>query len=232
MLHQAPNINILSTEWQPAFTAPSLKNDQVHVWRVFVDQVVSRLPTISVLSVDEETRSERFRSPQDSERFAITRSLLRILLSRYLDLAPMRLRFTYGGQGKPRLADEFNSACLQFNLSHSEGIALYAITRGRNIGIDVERVREAFDYREIARRFLAVEEPDLQIMSADAFFRRWTRSEALAKAMGGGLDQFSIAKEKEPGYRVVELMPEPGFVAALAVESDSFSVECLDWKMD
>ncbi len=231
MMGQAPDVNISSSDWRPAVTASSLKNDQVHVWRVFIDQVAPSLQTISsLLSEDEKTRSERFRSPRDRERYAISRALLRILLSHYLELAPTRLRFIYGAQGKPRLADEFDSASLQFNLSHSEGIAMYAIARDRNIGIDIEHVREAFDYREIARRFLAVEEPDLQMMSADAFFRRWTQSEALAKALGRGLDQFSIARDEEPGYKIIELKPEPGFVAALAVEGGAFAIECFDWE--
>jgi 4'-phosphopantetheinyl transferase len=228
-MHQVPMITS-TTVWQPATKTLHSRPDQIHLCQVHLDLITPAAQAIScVLSADEKARAERFRSSKDRERYIITRAYLRFLLSRYLDIAPAQLRFTYNAHGKPQLVDEPNSPRLRFSLSHSDGFALYAVTQGRNIGVDVERVCGTFDYREIACRFFDEEPSNSQSISSEDFYRRWTRNEALAKALGRGVDQFSRAREKEAGYALVDLTPEPGFVAALAVEGGegSFTVEWL-----
>lgn len=224
-------MNIPAPAWRLAATEPELKNNQVHVWRVALDQVGARVPTIaSMLSDDEKTRAARIRLSSGRAEYTIARVLLRIILSHYLDLAPSELQFTYSAEGKPALVSESNRGAVHFNLSHSHGMALYAVTRVREIGIDVERVRSHFDYREIARRFFPqVEQEELQSLSPEAFFRQWTRSEAIAKAVGKGLDQFSRAMEEKSDWNVVDLDPAPGFVAAVAAMGDHWNLECFDW---
>lgn len=226
-------MNTSRTNWRIAASIPELKSNQVHVWRVILDQVAAHAPTIaSVLSDDEKARASRIRVSKGREEYVAARALLRTLLSRYLDLAPSQLQFTYSAEGKPALATESNLGGLQFNLSHSHGIALYAITRGREIGIDVERVSDDFDYREIARRFFSqMKMSEVEALSPNAFFRQWTRSEAIAKAEGKGLDQFNRAAEEKTDWTVVELDPAPGFVAAVAAKGDDWTMEYFDWEM-
>ncbi len=221
------------SEWRTVTKAPKLIDNQVHVWRIPLNQAPERVHSISsVLAEDEKSRAARIRGDKNSREYTFARALLRILLSQYLNVNPSQLQFSYSKHGKPELADAFGGDLLQFNVSHSDGVGVYAVTRGRAVGIDIERVRRAFDYQEIERQFFKKNEPsDFQSMSAHAFFRRWTRSEALAKGMGKGLDQFSMAVEEKKGWTVIDLDPIPGYVAAIAVEGEFSTLECFKWKM-
>src|ERR1700722_9480355 len=91
----------------------------------------------------------------DRNRFVVARGVLRELLGRYLQQSPESLAFSYGPHGKPALSGEYASSGLWFNLSHSAGLAVYAIARERNLGIDVEHIRPESAGDEIAERFFS-----------------------------------------------------------------------------
>ena len=136
--------------------------------------------------MDERQRAGRFHFEKDRGEFIVGRALLRTLLGRYGHREPSQLEFHYGASGKPRLAGEDPS--LRFNLSHSHGLALYAFSRGRELGIDVEQIRSNADAKKIAERFFSSQEvATLRALPAHerekAFFDCWTRKE-----MTGGLD--------------------------------------------
>jgi 4'-phosphopantetheinyl transferase len=110
---------------------------------------------------------------------------------RYTGVAPRRLRFSYDRYGKPALNGETCDP-LRFNVSHSNDVALYAVARGREVGIDLEFVREDFAGFEIAERFFSPREVSvLRALPpgehAIAFFDCWARKEAYIKARGEGL---------------------------------------------
>ena len=164
---------------------------------------VSRLPNLKqVLSADEHARAERFYFQKDRERFMVARGLLRTVLGRYLNQEPSQLRFCYSPYGKPALATGSGRNTLRFNVSHSHGLALYAITCGRELGVDVELIRPELPDEEIAERFFSFQEvsglralpPNMRL---EAFFNCWTLKEAYIKARGEGLslplDQFDVA---------------------------------------
>jgi len=125
-----------------------------------------------------------------------------LLLGEYLGLQPDAVPLWYTSFGKPGLSGEAAGSGVKFNVSHSAGLMLAAVTRNREVGIDVERVRPDVDWRELAGRFFAPAEvaaldarpPDDQLR---AFFACWTRKEAYVKALGLGmslpLDQFSVS---------------------------------------
>ena len=217
------------------------RRDEVHVWRVSLDVAPSCLQSLSlILSADERDRAERFRFQRDRQHFIASRAFLRILIGRYLQRESSQVKFGYGPNGKPFLADN-EEALLRFNLSHSGGIALYAITRGREIGIDVEYIGKDVDAEVIAGRFFSPQEvaalkslPKQQRQRA--FFTCWTRKEAYLKGRGDGLsvalDSFSVSlspdepaalldvqgvPEEASQWSLVELNPGPSHVAALAV---------------
>ena len=173
--------------WSAPPAEPSLQTGEVHVWRLVLEQPVERF--IALLDPDELSRANRFHFEKDRKHFVVARGSLRVLLSRYLDSDPKQLQFSYGPYGKPALPGE-----LRFNMSHSHGIALYALTDGRDIGVDVERVRADFTSDDIARRFFSpFEVESLCGLPAEdrveSFFRCWTRKEAYIKATGRGLSQ-------------------------------------------
>lgn len=178
--------------WSTPPASLSLLEEEVHVWRLTLDRPVQTFREL--LQPDEIARADRFYFEKDRKHFAVARGFLRVLLGRYLQTAPRSLRFTYGAWGKPSLGAEFRGVPLRFNMSHSHGLALYAVTEEREIGVDVEYMRPDFATDEIARRFFSAFEFGLLCELPDhdrvaGFFRCWTRKEAYIKATGRGMSQ-------------------------------------------
>jgi 4'-phosphopantetheinyl transferase len=196
-------------------------------------------------------RAGKYYFKRDRDRFIIARGALRKILSRYLCVAPGQIRFTYSPYGKPALAEAAHE--LSFNVSHSHEVALYAVTLGREVGLDVEFIREDFASMEIAEHFFSREEvaalralpSHLQTL---AFFNCWTRKEAYIKARGEGLshplDQFAVScAPGEPAailssksdplevsrWWLHELRPGPGYAAALALQGGSRRLSLWQW---
>ncbi|MDQ3919950.1 MAG: hypothetical protein M3348_15905 [Acidobacteriota bacterium] len=115
------------------------------VWRAELCQDGRTLRRLrDSLSPDELRRANGFHFRRDCERFVAARAALRDALSRYVGVAPRPLCFSCDNYGKPSLRDEAGRARLRFNASHSNGLALYAVTPGRQVGVDLEFVREEF----------------------------------------------------------------------------------------
>lgn len=171
---------------------PALGAGEIHLWWAELSQPVKRLAKLAAtLTADERERAARFRFPAHQNRFIAGRGLLRELLGTYLDRPPAMLRFTQGPQGKPALAGQEAEATLYFNLSHSGDRALYAVA-GREVGVDLEAMDRRLDYAAIAERICTpCEWAVFQTFSAERiheqFLACWTRKEAVAKALGGGL---------------------------------------------
>lgn len=233
----------------PAGQKPGiLAKGQVHVWRASLDLPEDRLCDLErMLSPDELIRAERLRFARDRRQFIAARGLLRILLGSYLEVDPRLLRFRYGRWGKPFLSPMPRHRDLYFNLSHSGGLALYAVARAP-VGIDVERICDVDEMEQIARRFLSP--GDRQHLSSlpvqarqEAFFGLWTRQEALAKATGEGLaalpegsspltaKSFGLGRTRGAvgfsRWTLHPLFPGPGYAAALAVRGCCRQIECL-----
>jgi 4'-phosphopantetheinyl transferase len=141
---------------------------------------------------DECRRAGRFRLARDRRRYVVARGLLRQLLAARLGTHPRAVEFSYGAHGKPRLAPGFAGADLRFNVSHTGDFALFAFSRGQEVGVDVEAVVPVQDADAVARHFFTRSE--LRAYRALApqdrergFFTCWTRKEATLKAIGGGL---------------------------------------------
>src|SRR5437868_11828076 len=129
--------------WQRAPVSPEISPNGLHIWRVSLE-VPWSWNFDEALSLDDRMRADRFRFESDRRRFCVARASLRLILGRYLKGKPGRLRFETGEYGKPFLADEKLSGGLCFNLSHSNQLALIAITRDREVGVDVEYMRSEF----------------------------------------------------------------------------------------
>lgn len=233
-----------------------LTDDEVHVWRASLNFTESSLQSLQhSLAADERSRADRFHFQKDREYFIAARGLLRVILSHYLGIAPSHLRFCYSANGKPALSNHGGNM-LRFNLSHSHGLALYAITRYREVGIDLERIRADFPWEDLAQQFFSPQEnATLGSLPASfrhwAFFNCWTRKEAYVKATGKGLmlplDQFDVSLapgepaallrtrwdvEEAARWSLQELIPGPGYVAALAVEGDRYQLKYWQWPTE
>jgi len=160
----------------------------------------------ALLDDEERERAARFVRPPDRHRFVLAHAALRLFLARCLDVRPAAVRYESGVHGKPRLGPGLPS--LEFNLSHSGGSGAVAVTRDRPVGVDVERLRDMPDALSIAdTHFSAAERAALRSLprggQQDAFFRCWTRKEAILKATGEGLSA------SLDGFRVTLLPEEP-----------------------
>ena len=190
--------------WSSAPEKLSLSNGEVHVWRARLEQPVERF--LHTLDRDERERAGRFHFEKHRRHFIAGRGFLRLLLGRYLEIAPEEVYFAYGPHGKPSLDSEHGASRLRFNASHSHELAIYAFVQEREIGVDVEYFKDDFESEEIARRFFSAHEVrTLTALPEDeraaAFFRCWTRKEAYIKAIGSGLshplDQFDVTLTAE-----------------------------------
>jgi len=232
----------------------ALSSDHIHVWCASLDQPASCVQQFAQsLSADERVRAERFHFEQHRNRFIAGRGLLRMILSYYTGIEPSRLQFCYGPHGKPALTEASSSDRLCFNLSHSQELALFAVTRDREIGVDLECVRPISDAEQIAERFFSAQENAVfralpRNQKQQAFFNCWTRKEAYIKARGEGLSlplkQFDVSlipgepakllsirgdPEEASKWSLQALSPAPGYVAALAVEGHGWDLACWRW---
>jgi 4'-phosphopantetheinyl transferase len=237
--------------WTRPPTNPRLSNDEVHVWRARLDMPAASLESLcNLLSAHETSRAERFRFARDRQRYVAAHGLLRTILSYYVDVAPGQLDFCRNARGKPYLAPSYGSDAVRFNMSDSGDLALFAVTRGRKVGIDLERVRPLAEAQEIARAFFSAQEYAVfctlaEDQKREAFFACWTRKEAYLKARGVGLflpfDQFDVSltpgrpamllatkgdAQEASRWSLCELRPGPGYAAALAVAGHGWQVKC------
>jgi 4'-phosphopantetheinyl transferase len=154
---------------------------------------------------------------------------LRRVLALYLDEAAEEIELAQGEHGKPRLAAE--PPPLSFNLSHSGDLALVAVARDREVGVDVERVKPDRDLAAIAERALAPEEAAAVREATDPerarlFYELWTQHEARVKCLGVGLA--TRPTWPAPPVAVQSLPIDPGFAAAVAVSGEAVPVRC--WR--
>ncbi len=156
---------------------------------------------LSVLDDDERSRAARFLRREDAMRHAATRAALREVLGERLGRPAHELRFVRDHAGRPRVADVVGAQCidsprmdapLDFNVSHSGGYALIALSSTRRVGVDIEARRDRYDWRAVAKSVFAPREIEhLESLpedsQGDAFYDAWTAKEALVKALGTGI---------------------------------------------
>lgn len=170
-----------------------LGNQEVHIYSITLSANPEELKSWQgLLNHEERERAARFVTPILRERFIVAHGALRKILSNYLNIDPKEIEFSVNAYQKPQLAEGHGSS-LQFNLSHSDNQAVFAIARDHAIGIDIEKIR-ADQNLDLAERFFSTEEINaLRKLAADqqlqAFFTIWARKEAIIKATGKGLAQ-------------------------------------------
>ena len=222
-----------------------LQPGEVHVWFARLDRTPERLIRMrTVLNVDETARADRFLMEVHRTRFIAGRAILRDMLAGYLDQRPEAIQFVYNEWGKPALAPEFVTLDVRFNLSHSQGLAMYAFVLERDVGVDIEMIRAEVANERVAENYFSPRE--VQTLRAlpredqvEAFFNCWTRKEAYVKARGQGLsiDLKSFDVSLVPGeeakilrgddrdiWSMVSFNPEHECVAALATQGSGLQI--------
>ena len=232
----------------------TLSENEVHAWKApLIAQEDEYNAFQQVLSPEERERARRFYFEKDRRRWTIAHGVLRILLARYLNTDTHKLQFVTNEYGKPALAPPLARTSLQFNLSHSAELALYAFTYQRQIGIDVEFMRLDIEWDALARsHFSSSEYAALQslpsTLQAEAFFLCWSRKESYIKAKGRGLsiplDQFDVSLvpgkpaallgsreevQATTHWSLHALEPGNGYAGALTVEGFDWNLHCWQW---
>jgi 4'-phosphopantetheinyl transferase len=206
-----------------------LEVGDVHVWCVRLDSGELG-PAGDVLSHDERSRAARFHFERDARQFSRSHVALRTILARYRDVEPAMLRFAAGPHGKPALDPP---SSLRFNLSHSGERALVALAWGREVGVDIEDRRNPKRQHHDATSLLALVRAtfsDAEVRALEAlessaveraFFRCWTRKEALVKATGRGLSfdlrSFDVSVEEGAADALVATRPDAHLLQRFSV---------------
>lgn len=248
---------------------------KVHIWRASQSvepPVLSRLHAL--LDSTEKARAERFVFQRDRDRFIVAHGILRELLGVYVGCAPAEIEFDRGPRGKPSLraagtpsrldpadASRFDRAKksevshasqtsrIRFNVSHSQGLAAFAFALDRELGVDVEQIRDNFGGEQIARHYFSPDEvTELMALPpetrAEAFFLCWTRKEAYIKARGEGLyiglATFSVSltpgaperlrAEDASRWELRSFQPKEGYAGALIAEGHDLELRFFDWR--
>lgn len=220
-----------------------LSSNRIHVMCASLERSAAEIEHFQqTLFDDERERAAKFRFEVHRRRFIVARGLLRKALSAYLGVAPRDIQFSYGSKGKPALV----GSSLQFNVSHSEEVAVYAFAVDMPLGVDVEHIRPLNDLEAIAQRFFSPGEwHAIEALPAEervhAFFRCWTRKEAYIKATGDGLsyplNQFEVSVNGPAKMLGIEgnaaeasqwsmhdiALPE-GYIGALAFRGTQFEI--------
>ena len=195
----------------PSQSELRLDDGDLHVWQVELDLTDEELaPLVSHLSADELRRADRFHFARDRRRFMAGRGLLRTVIAGYLHCAAHEVGFVYGDRGKPTLA----TPDLQFNLAHTDRLAIIGLARSGPLGVDVERIRPSEDLARLVSEFFSPrEQKAMAALPPDerqsGFFTCWTRKEAYLKATGDGLatplDQFDMPVDPSAPPRLLHV---------------------------
>jgi 4'-phosphopantetheinyl transferase len=234
---------------------PILGKSTIHIWGAKVPDLEDRVNDLKCLLNEEEAaKAERFRRPADRSSSIIARGALRLLLSGYTDIPASEIKIRYSENGKPLLVPQASrlprcagaieagrqDACdtISFNVSHSGEWVVLAFGRGRQLGVDVEKIQCEMDVLSIASRYFTPDEAE-SIGAADdvhaLFFHYWARKEAYVKALGSGLfrelSSFSVPQEdgEKNGWFFQRLEAGSKYAAAVVTDKPVQDMPCFDF---
>ncbi|MCP4297231.1 MAG: 4'-phosphopantetheinyl transferase superfamily protein [Proteobacteria bacterium] len=210
---------------QPGSSKLTISSDEIHLWFVNPEQITD--PKLldayyPLLSEEEKVRQKRFIFEKHQHQYLITRALVRTVLSKYCDVAPQDWKFGKNSYGRPFIDEVHNQNSLRFNLTHTDGLIVCALTLDKDLGVDVEDEFRKSETTGIAHRFFAPEEvqnlnEQPQNEQKSRFFDFWTLKESYIKACGMGLAiplghfSFDLSQKSKIGISfVTERKDNPG----------------------
>jgi 4'-phosphopantetheinyl transferase len=206
-------------------TSLELMTEEVQVWVGDLDVSDSRAAELRESLAPEERRRAEDLAPAIARQFVVARGILRTLLSGFTGVPADKLRFEYGSSGKPSLVDHD----INFNVSHSADLGLFAFSPDRAVGVDLENQRPVRRLLDVAQRFLT--EDEVRSLAAtppaerDAYFlRSWVIKEARLKAEGKGIWSGRENEDSNANLTHKLFSPRPGYIAAVAASDE-------DWRL-
>ena len=206
--------------WPSAPSARTIVAGHVHVYAWLLHGEATNIDAhLSLLQPEEVERAARFKFLRHRGDYVLAHAYTRRILAAYTGIHPEEIVFATDKFGKPRITRPRTE--LTFNLSHTKGLCVLAVSHGQEIGIDVERLRHI--EKDVALgHFSPRELADLDCLAEEAwltgFYRCWTSKEALLKAEGVGLniplDSFDVALLPESQPELLATRPQAGFTRA------------------
>ena len=208
-----------SDPWRTTDTVPELREGDLQVWQLDLNGPDSRgllTQAFEALTAEERKRAAKMRTGTAPEEFIAGRGLLRHLLSAFLNCDPQLVGIILGAHRKPALRPQGGVRMPHFNVSHSGGTVLIAISRTGSVGVDVEYMDSSVETMDVARA--AFHPDDLRWIENAAtvkdrllaFYGCWTRREAVAKADGRGLTLPASGFSTGPPSRVEHVVEVDG----------------------
>ncbi len=189
--------------WHSADNDIQLADDEIHIWLNYLNVHQARIKHLyPLLSDTEKERSERFKFYKHRKLFIASHGFLHAILARYIDAPESGIEFFHKEYGKPFIVDEQNRNNIQFNLSHSGNLAILAVCKNQQLGIDIEFAERKTQWEGIIKRFFTQSEQQKLLalpeeIQKETFFKIWTRKEAHMKVTGQGLhlspDKFEVS---------------------------------------
>jgi 4'-phosphopantetheinyl transferase len=232
---------ICDPQWQPGAESAALSRGGAAVWWLLLDDVPETAWRRWSALIDEReaARAARFYFEADRQQFIAAHALTRRMLAAFGSRRASDWRFVEGRNGKPEIEPPDGTPPLRFNLSHTRGLVACAVSRGRDLGVDIESMSRPGPDLSIADAYFAPSEVALlrampEAMQRDTFFRLWTLKESYIKATGDGLslalDSFSFtfdpirlwseaAGELRPGWHFEQFRPSPLHLLAVALNA-------------
>ncbi len=181
------------SKWYAQDAYTELADNEVHIWLNYLNVHEARIKHLYPLLSDiEKERSERFKFYKHRKAFIASHGFMHSVLENYIDTSASEIDFSHSDHGKPSLIEKQNPENIQFNLSHSNNIAILAVCKQHPLGIDIEFAEKKLDWKGISKRFFTPDEQTnffslSEEAQKDAFFQIWTRKEAHMKVTGQGL---------------------------------------------
>lgn len=229
----------------------NLEPNTVHLWGIELDGSPRCLELCAQwLDEEEQHRAARLVREGDRQRYVLAHGGLRAVLSRYLGIGPDVLELYRSEAGKPSLTRESRGQpAITFNMSHAQGRALIAVSKGQEIGVDLERIRSDVEVAKLSERYFTPSEHATIMQSTQEqrvarFFRYWVAKEAVLKAQGIGLQalsqceiffgtdgvgaevRVSVGSRLQDNWKVRLLSCGKGWEAAVAAQGVDWVVQC------
>ncbi len=221
----------------------------VHVWSDPADETGDIGSGLTLLDDADRARADRFRFERDRARFVLRHAFARRVLGRYLGVEPAAVAIRMSASGKPELRPPCG---ISFSLSHADDMTVVTVTRGRCVGVDVERLRHIDDAIGIAEGLFA--KPEVEMLRSvplaarsRVFLTLWTRKESFVKALGGGLsiplDGFAVLAQGDSvvgrprgpfgalPFTFAQLLKPHGYVGSVTVAGARVAVHHMDSRM-
>lgn len=218
----------------------------VHVWVWELDRSLDRCEDYQdVLSEEERTKASRFYLQSHRQKFIVSHAAVRMILAGYFACDASSIRFGLGRFGKPFVKNQATNSSLRFNLSHTSRLGAVAVSAGIELGLDIEEIRPID--RDVARSLSPNEQLGLAAFEAQdwllAFYRCWSRKEAVLKAEGVGLNtdlaSFDVSVHTQlkthllksqnqaftTDWQIVSLEPANAHVGAIALASEPTEIK-------